>query len=227
MGPSRDSAGSRLNADEVFVCDELVAVLLEDDAGEGPPPDYQNRFVVLLEFFDKGYEVAVTAHNDESVDVVSRESHLQGIQRQGNIRPVFVSSRRQVSLDHLDCVLRHGPAKVFRPLPVPVRDLRNHLSPFLDGFQHGSNVEIAAQGLPDSDGYVVKVDKYGNLQTFFAQDTHLVSSPSQQDRNARQIRAYADYITTFAVGIRPNLESAHVSPVRACAWQVMPQGNAA
>ena len=67
----------------------------------------QNFFVVLLQFFDEGNKVAVTSDNYEGVDVISCESHLQRIEGQIDIGPILVATRRQISLDHLDRVLRH------------------------------------------------------------------------------------------------------------------------
>ena len=108
---------------EVFISDELVAILLKDAAGEGPTPDHKDHLVILLEFFHQGDKVAITAHDHEGVDMASGEGHFQSIQGECDVRSVLVSARRQIPLDHVDGMLRHGTTVICRMFPVAIRNL--------------------------------------------------------------------------------------------------------
>ena len=79
--PLRLPAWSGLRADQVLVSDELMTVFLKNDAGKTAPADNEHFFVVLFELFDKRDEIAVAANNNKGIDVVSRECHLQRVQR--------------------------------------------------------------------------------------------------------------------------------------------------
>ena len=70
-----------------------MAVLLKDDAGEIAAADDQNFLVVLFQFFDQRNEITVSADDNERVDVISRECHLQGVERKIDVCAVFVAAR--------------------------------------------------------------------------------------------------------------------------------------
>ena len=58
-----------------------MTVLLKNDAGKTAPADNEDFLVVLFELFDQRDEIAVAANNNKGIDVVSRECHLQRVQR--------------------------------------------------------------------------------------------------------------------------------------------------
>ena len=84
-----------------FVADELVAVLLQDGAGESLAAHHENRLVVLLQLVDQRDEIAVAADDAKGIDVVVSEGEFQRIQRQIDIRAILVAAGRRVALHHL------------------------------------------------------------------------------------------------------------------------------
>src|SRR6185436_5223950 len=89
-------------ANQVLVGDELVAVALKNDARERATADDEDLLVVLLQFLDERQEVAVATHDDVGIDVRMRERHLEGVQREVDVRAVLVASWREVSLHQPD-----------------------------------------------------------------------------------------------------------------------------
>ncbi len=116
---------------QVLIGDELVAVALEDSAGERPAADDEHFLIVLLELFDKREEVAVAADDHVRVDMRVREGHFEGIERQVDVGAVLVAAGRQVALHQADGVLREVPAVFARARPVGVGDLGDHLAALL------------------------------------------------------------------------------------------------
>jgi hypothetical protein len=76
-----------------LVADELVAVLLEDVAGEGLPTDHEDGLAEFPELVHEGDEVAVAADNGEGVDMVVGERHFERVQRQVDVGSIFVAAR--------------------------------------------------------------------------------------------------------------------------------------
>src|SRR4029079_12833167 len=81
-----------------------------------------------------------------------------------DVRAVLVAARRQVALDQLRRVLRQRAAVVPRARPVAVGDLRNDLSPLLQGLEDDPDVELRVQRALDADLDVVEVDEYCNFE---------------------------------------------------------------
>ena len=150
--------------DQVLVGDELGAVLLHHGARELPAAHDEDLAVVLLQLLDEADEVAVAADDDERVDVGVGERHLEGVEREVDVRAVLVAARRHVALHHAHGVLRHHAAVVAGALPVAVRHLGDDFAAFLDGFEHGSHVERLVHGGLDADFDVVEIDEHRDLQ---------------------------------------------------------------
>ena len=110
-----------------------MAVLLQDGACKIPSAHNQNLLVVLLQLLDQGNEIAVATDDHERVDVIPRESHLERVQSQVDVRSIFVTAGRKVPLHHLDGVLRHAAAVFARSLPVAVGNFCDDFSALLDG----------------------------------------------------------------------------------------------
>ena len=129
------------------------------------PPTTIDLAAVLFELLDQRDEVAVAADDDEGVDVVVGEAHLEGVERHGDVGAVLVATRRHVALHHADGMLRQQAAVVADALPVAVGDFGDDLSALLDGFEDEADVELAADGALDADLNVVEVDENGNTGT--------------------------------------------------------------
>ena len=127
--------------DQVLVGDELVAVLLHHGAGELPAADDEHLLVVLLELLHQADEVAVAADDDEGVDVVVGERHLEGVEGEVDVGAVLVAAGRHVALHHAHGVLREHAAVVAGALPVAVGDLGDDLAALLDGLEDRADVE--------------------------------------------------------------------------------------
>jgi len=136
-----------------------MAVFLKNCAGEGASPNHKYYLVILLQFFYQGNEIAVSAYDNESVDMVACKGHFQRIQCQSNIRSIFISTGCQVSLDHLYRVLRHRPAEIFISFPVAVGNLGDNLPFFFDCLQYGADIKVSPERLFDTDGDIVKINK--------------------------------------------------------------------
>jgi hypothetical protein len=141
-----------------------MAVLLQYRAGKGTATHNQYFFVVLFEFFYKGHEVAVAAHNNEGIDVIPRERHFQSIQSEVDVGSIFVAAWREVALDHLDGMLRHAAAVIAGALPVPISDLGDDFAAFLDCLQDRSDIEMAIQSTFDTDFDVVEINKNSDFE---------------------------------------------------------------
>ena len=162
---ARCGAAAAAAAHEVLVGDELVAVPLHRRAGELPAADDDDLAAVLLELLDQRDEVAVAADDDEGVDVVVGEGHLERVERHGDVGAVLVAARRQVALHHADGVLREQAAVVAGALPVAVGDLGDDLAALLDGLEDEADVELPADGALDADLDVVEIDEDGDAGT--------------------------------------------------------------
>jgi hypothetical protein len=66
-------------------------------------------------------------------------------------------------------MLRQSTTVVGCMFPVAIGDLGDDFAPFLDCFQHGSDIKMPGQCLLYSDFNVVKVDKDCDFQTIFTQ----------------------------------------------------------
>ncbi len=154
------------DAVQVFVGDELVAVLLEDLARERPSADDEHFLVVLLQLLDEREEVAVAADDDVGVDVLVRERHLERVERHVDVRAVLVAARREVALHEAHGMLREVAAVVAGARPVGVRDLADDLAFFLDALEDDTDVERLVEGVLDADFDVVEVDEYCDVQAF-------------------------------------------------------------
>src|SRR5687767_6768418 len=73
------SGGAAVTGD-VLVGQELGAVLLHHLTGERAAADHEHLLVVLLQLLDQRDEVAVATDDDEGVDVVVGERHLEGVE---------------------------------------------------------------------------------------------------------------------------------------------------
>ena len=113
----------RAIAEQRFVADELVTVLLQDGAGERLPAQNVDGLAVLLELVHQRDEVAVAADDGERVHVIMREGHLQGVQRQIDVRAILIAAGRGNALDHLDGVFRHLARCALLAAPVCVGEL--------------------------------------------------------------------------------------------------------
>ena len=154
--------GPASTAREVLVGDELVAVLLHGRAGELPPTNDDDLAAVLLQLLDERNEIAVAADDDEGVDVIVGESHLQRVERHRDVGAVLVAARGEVALNHPDGMLREDAAVVAGALPVAVGDLGDDLAPLLDGFEDETDIELTADRALDSDLDVVEIDEHGD-----------------------------------------------------------------
>ena len=119
-----------------LVADELVAVLLQDGAGEGFAANHKHCLVVLLQFVHQRNEVAVATDDRERIDVIVRKRHFQRIERQIDVRAILITTGRRIALDHLDCILRELTRGILQPPPVGVGDLGDDLAPLFHGFQN-------------------------------------------------------------------------------------------
>src|SRR5262249_420065 len=140
-----------------------VTVLLEDGACKVSAAHDENLFIVLFEFLDQGNKVTITAHNHKSIDVIARKCHLQRIQRKVDVGAIFVASRCQVALPHLNGVLSHAAAVLAGALPVSVGDFGYHLTALFDCFENRSDVEVPIESAFDPDFNIVKVYEYSDL----------------------------------------------------------------
>jgi hypothetical protein len=170
--------GARLpgQAHQVLVGDELVTVPLHRQAGELAPADDDHPAAVLLQLLDERDEVAIAADDDEGVDVVVGEGHLERVERHGDVGAILVAAGREIALDHPDRMLREQPAVIAGTLPVAVGDLGDNLAALLDGFEHQADVELAAEGGFDADLDVVEVDENGNSRTGLCEIHYYVDS---------------------------------------------------
>ena len=142
-----------------------MTVLLHGHAGELASTDDDDLAAVLLELLDERDEVAVAADDDEGVDVVVGEGHLERVERHRDVRPVLVAARRHVALHHANRMLREEPAIVARALPVAIGDLGDDLAALLDGLEDETDVELPADGVLDPDLDVVEIDEHGDACT--------------------------------------------------------------
>src|SRR5258705_5364278 len=125
--PGGRAAASR----QVLIGDELVAVALEDSAGERPAADDEHFLIVFVELFAKREEVTVAADDHVRVDMRVCEGHFEGIERQVDVGAILVAAGRQVALHQADGVLREVPAVFTRARPVGVGNLGDHLAALL------------------------------------------------------------------------------------------------
>ena len=142
-----------------------MAVALQDHARERAAADHEDFLVVLLEFLDEREEIAVAAHDDVGVDVLVRERHLERVEREVDVGAVLVAARRHVALDEADGVLRERAAVLAGARPVGVRDFGDDLAAFLDGVEHGADVELLTEGGLHADFDVVEVDEDRDVET--------------------------------------------------------------
>ncbi len=164
------------DARQILVGDELVAVALEDDAGERPAANDEHLLVVLLELLDQREEVAVAADDHVRVDVRVREGHFEGIERQVDVGAVLVAAGRQVALHQTDGVLGEVAAVLARARPVGVGDLSDHLAALLQGVEDGADVEILTERRFDANLDVVEVDEHGDVETVLIRQMNFLSS---------------------------------------------------
>ena len=162
------------------------------------PPTTKICLSVLLEFFDEGDEIAVAADDHVGVDVPVGERHLEGIEREVDVRAVLVAARRQVALNQLGRVLRERPAVVPRARPVAVGDLGDDVSALFERFEDDADVELHAQRALDPDFNVVEVDENRDLQSCVCQNV-LSSLPYSRDYRGPAISAVTPIMDWFGV----------------------------
>ena len=150
-----------------FVADELVTVLLQDGAGEGPAAHHEDPLVVLLQLVDQRDEIAVAADDGERVDVIVRERHLERVESEVDVGAVLVAARRRDPAGPF--APRVPPVREWSLLPSPVRvgDLGDDFAALLQRVQHGSDIELPLQCRFDADFDVVEIDKHRDLQFLF------------------------------------------------------------
>ena len=139
-----------------------MTVLLHRRARELAAADHDDLPAVLLELLDEGNEVAVTADDDERVDVVVREGHFERVKGHRDVGAVLVAAGRHVALHHADRVLCQQAAVIAHPLPVAVGDLGDNLATLLDGLEHEADVELTADRVSDTDLDIVEIDEHGD-----------------------------------------------------------------
>jgi len=144
-----------------------VTVALQDSAGELAAAYHEHALIVLLKLLDQGDEVAIAAHNCERADVIAGKGHLQGVESQVDVRSVLVAARGDVALHHLHRMLRQLAAEITGARPVSVCRLAHNFATFLQCFEHDGDIEFLSQGVFDPNLNIVKVDKNGELQSFF------------------------------------------------------------
>ena len=157
------AGGSLRLVQQRLVADELVAVLLEDRAGEGLAAQHVDGLAEFPELVDQRNEVAVAADDGEGVDVVVREGHLESVEGQVDVGAVLVAARRGDALHHLDGVGGHLPRGAFLPGPVGVGELGDDVAALLQRVERHRNVELALQRDLDADLDVVVIDKHRNI----------------------------------------------------------------
>ena len=92
-------------------------------------------------------------------DVFGRK--LRTLYRDGeSIGAILVAAGCEVTLHHLDGVLRHAATVITRTLPVAIGDFRDDFATFLDRFQYRSDIEMAIQRALDSDFDVIEIDEH-------------------------------------------------------------------
>ena len=93
------------------------------------------------------------------------ERHFEGVEREVDVGAVLVAAGRHHALHQANGVLRHGAAVIAGALPVAVGDLGDHFTAFLDGLEHGADIELQAErGLhPDLD--VIEIDENRDLES--------------------------------------------------------------
>ena len=183
---------------QVLVSDELVAIALHRRAGELAAAHHQHLAAVLLQLLDQRDEVAVTADDDEDIDVVVGEAHLQGVERHGDVGAVLVAAGGEVALHHADRVLGEQTTVVASSLPIAVGDLGDDFAPFLDGLEDEADIEIATDGGLDADLDVVEVDEDGDAVAVFSLNHEFL--PARLVRLALQGAVDAGRSRTFADG---------------------------
>ena len=139
-----------------------MTVLLHRQARELPAADNDDLASVLLQLFDERDEVAVAADDDEGIDVVVGERHLERVERHRDVGAVLVAAGSHVALHHADGMLRQHAAVVARALPVAVGDLCHDLAALFDGLEDETDVELTADGVLDADLDVVEIDEHGD-----------------------------------------------------------------
>ena len=174
-----------------------MTVLLHRHAGELAAADDDHLASVLFQLLDERDEVAVAADDDEGVDVIVGEGHLEGVERHGDVGAVLVAARRHVALHHADGVLGEEPAVVADALPVAIGNLGDDLAALFDGLEDEADVELAADGGFDADLDVVEVDEYGNAVTCFCR-CHVPSAGAERWLTVgRGVRGWSDTGPSF------------------------------
>ncbi len=149
-----------------FITDELVAVLLQDRAGEGLSANNEHGLAVFLELVHERDEVAIAANDGERVHMAVRERHLQSVESEIDIGAVLVAAGRRQALHHLYGVLRHSSSGAFLPSPVGVCEFGDDVAALFQSLYCHGDIEFAPQRGLYADLYIVVIDKDGNVQFF-------------------------------------------------------------
>jgi hypothetical protein len=147
-----------------LVTDDLVAVLLEDGAGEGLAAQHEDGLAEFPELVDQGNKIAVAADDGERVDVVVSERHFQGVQGEIDVGAILVAARRGNALHHLDGVGRHLARRAFLPGPVRVSELGDDVAALFERVERHRDVEFTLKRGLDADFDVVVIDKHRDIQ---------------------------------------------------------------
>ena len=175
-----------------------MTVLLHRHAGELAATDDDDLAPVLLQFLDERDEVAVAADNDEGVDVIVGERHLERVERHRDVGAVLVPAGRHVALHHADRVLGEKPAVVADTLPVAVGNLGDDLAALFDGLEDEADVELPADGGFDADLDVVEIDEDRNAVTCFSGSHGPSAGNLRRQAVGRGVRGWSDTEPSFA-----------------------------
>src|SRR5260370_10676542 len=143
-----------------------MAVLLKDGAGERLAAHNENGLAIFLELVDQRDKIAVAADNGERVHVRMGESHLQRIQGEIDVGPVFVAARRRQSLHHLDGVFGHRSGGALLASPIGIREFCDQVAALFERIQRKRYVEFPPKSGFHTDLDVVVIDEYGYVQFF-------------------------------------------------------------
>ena len=147
-----------------------MAVPLHHLARERASADDEDLLVVLFQFLDEGDEITVAADDDVGVDVGMGERHLEGVEREIDVRAVLVAARREIPLEQLRRVLRERPAVVAGARPVAVGDLGHDVPALPERFEDDADVELSIEGAFNADLDVVEIDENRDLETCIRQN---------------------------------------------------------
>jgi hypothetical protein len=150
-----------LAADEVFIEDELVAVLDEQVRGGVLHTQADHVFVVLLELAHQRRKVGVARRDHEAVDVFLLEGHVHRVDDQPDVGRVLAADRLLRDLDQLDGRLVEAALVVRVAAPVGISPLDQQLALVEQALQHQVDIELWIVSIAHADGDVLEIDEEG------------------------------------------------------------------